>query len=590
MLSFGPFTGMESVVFLIVSVYGFWRLLISTKNRRFVGLQIARKKRDLLLHRQKHAEIYQELGELRLDDPRNLQICRLSCQEIKACHVAYKSGTPFKIHPTPSCREILKVFCARALQLCEKSGINAVTEACYPEALEEAKSFDKDPLIPEHIPPLWGVPLSVKESVGQKGFGKTSGMVERIGCPLGEDSEEIKILREAGAICFVRSNVPQALMMCESTNQIYGATSLLGRPDRSTGGSSGGEGGLLMARASPLGIGTDIGGSLRIPAAYCGVVSFKPTPERMPQPKTSDKSKPIWAVSGPMSRRVGDCSLFLQAFWGDSPKRFPEPNSWKVGVFESDGLMEVCESGRRAVRLSVEALIQGGHEVKDIQPQIQPFLGLKVARFFFGILGREGSMRSLTKALGREELMPHYRWMQRMARMPHWLRKMVAYGCTWRGDRRHAQLLETLPPAQGWSADENEQLVKELQEYRSAFTDFMLENQLDFLLFPCWPLPALPHDQSPSLAPFIQYTTLANVLHFPAGSLPITRVLRSEESGYPKDPPDQVSALAQKTLQGSAGLSMSIQLMGLPHRDEEVLQGLADLEKLISASGNHPID
>lgn len=91
----------------------------------------------------------------------------------------------------------------------------------------------------------------------------------------------MELLRDAGAIPFVRSNVPQALMLPETDNNVWGRTSNPWDVSRSVGGSSGGEGGLIAFGASPLGIGTDIGGSIRNPAHVCGIVGLKPTPHRI---------------------------------------------------------------------------------------------------------------------------------------------------------------------------------------------------------------------------------------------------------------------------------------------------------------------
>ena len=114
-----------------------------------------------------------------------------------------------------------------------------------------------------------------------KGFASSYGAVERCEEKEEEDGEIIKVLKEAGMIPFVRSNVPQLCLTYESNNIIWGQALNPWNRERTPGGSSGGEGSLISSRCSPLGLGTDVGGSVRIPALYCGIYSLKPSFPRM---------------------------------------------------------------------------------------------------------------------------------------------------------------------------------------------------------------------------------------------------------------------------------------------------------------------
>ena len=113
-----------------------------------------------------------------------------------------------------------------------------------------------------------------------EGFDSTCGLACRCFDPAAEDAVLIRALRRAGAIPFVRTNVPQLLMIPECSNGIHGTTCNPHDATRTCGGSTGGEGALIAARGSPLGVGTDIGGSIRIPSAFCGICGFKPTGTR----------------------------------------------------------------------------------------------------------------------------------------------------------------------------------------------------------------------------------------------------------------------------------------------------------------------
>ena len=130
---------------------------------------------------------------------------------------------------------------------------------------------------------LLGVPISVKDCIALKGALQTGGLQCRTGevHRSSEDSLIVHVLRQAGAIPICRGNVSQVMMLPESSNNIWGTTLNPWDLSRTPGGSSGGEGALVAMKCVPLAVGSDIGGSIRIPATYCGVTGFKPTPSRL---------------------------------------------------------------------------------------------------------------------------------------------------------------------------------------------------------------------------------------------------------------------------------------------------------------------
>ena len=195
-------------------------------------------------------------------------------------------------------------------------GLNNVTEECYDEALEAARRSDAKRAAGEPLGLLEGIPVSIKHHIDQVGFDSDCGTAARCNKPATKDSVVVQLLREQGAIPFVRSQIPQCLMVPESDNFVWGRSINPYDALRTTGGSSGGEGGLLASKASPLGVGTDIGGSIRIPAHFCGVFGFKPTPSRTsrkgvvaPRPHNVDGQHAIVSTVGPMGRCTDDLSL-----------------------------------------------------------------------------------------------------------------------------------------------------------------------------------------------------------------------------------------------------------------------------------------
>jgi Asp-tRNA(Asn)/Glu-tRNA(Gln) amidotransferase A subunit family amidase len=136
----------------------------------------------------------------------------------------------------------------------------------------------------EHdFPPLFGVPISVKDCIGMKGSLSTGGLQCRTREDLRfkEDSLIVAIVRKAGALPMVRGNVSQTMMMPESVNNIWGRTLNPWDLNRTSGGSSGGDAALVAMKCVPLAIGSDVAGSIRIPATFCGIVGFKPTTHRL---------------------------------------------------------------------------------------------------------------------------------------------------------------------------------------------------------------------------------------------------------------------------------------------------------------------
>lgn len=155
---------------------------------------------------------------------------------------------------------------------------NCLTEICFQRALDRAKYLDD--YLAQHrkpIGPLHGVPFTVKDQFNLKGFDTTLGYVSRANKPATEDAVFVQILERLGAVVFAKTNLPQTIMWCETDNPLWGLTVNPKNSNLTPGGSTGGEGALLALHGSLLGLGTDIGGSVRIPAHINGLYSLKPS-------------------------------------------------------------------------------------------------------------------------------------------------------------------------------------------------------------------------------------------------------------------------------------------------------------------------
>ena len=230
------------------------------------------------------------------------------------------------------------------------------------------------------LPPLHGIPCTIKEFLSVEGMPWTGGMVRRADVRADRDAVLVRRLRAAGAIVLGTSNVPEGGLWMETYNDIYGRTRNPWDLGRSPGGSSGGEGALVASGASPFGIGTDVGGSVRIPAAFCGIPGHKPTGLMVPNdghfPPATGAAEP-YLCAGPMGRSIDDLALILGVISGPDPAS-PQVHRTFGGMeevdlsgvtvvpFETNGRMRVRDVMRGAVRRSAAALEARGATIKEV--------------------------------------------------------------------------------------------------------------------------------------------------------------------------------------------------------------------------------
>ena len=160
--------------------------------------------------------------------------------------------------------------------------------------------------------PLAGVPVTVKDAIAVRGLTFTGGLRRRAHFVASEDAESVRRLRAAGAVVLGKTNCPELSASVETTSRIFGRTCNPWDLARSPGGSSGGEAALIAAGGSALGLGSDLAGSLRIPAAFCGVLAYKPTPGWVSTSGHFPADEPHlegWNAIGPLGRRVEDLAL-----------------------------------------------------------------------------------------------------------------------------------------------------------------------------------------------------------------------------------------------------------------------------------------
>src|SRR5712672_2325113 len=203
--------------------------------------------------------------------------------------------------------------------------LNAVVRVLADDARAAAVLADKKLAAGETIGPLHGVPFTVKENVDMAGLPTTWGVPALAQAVVPADAPVVERMRAAGAIPIARTNLPDMALRVHTNTSLHGLTRNPWHPGRTAGGSSGGEAAALASGMSPLGLGNDIGSSLRNPANACGIASIRPSAGRVPAAGYVPTEEHLLAVQlmnvqGPMARRVADVRLGLRVLMGAHPR------------------------------------------------------------------------------------------------------------------------------------------------------------------------------------------------------------------------------------------------------------------------------
>jgi amidase len=220
--------------------------------------------------------------------------------------------------------------------------LNAVVDLLEEPALEAARAAEKQMADGMPCGPLHGVPFSVKDSIDVAGAKTTAGTLGRRNAPAAlNNATLVDRLCRAGAIPIAKTNLPDLLFSFESDNLIYGRTNNPYDLDRTPGGSSGGESALIAACGSPLGLGSDAAGSVRLPAAFCGIAGIKPTSGRLRRtghvPPVGGWIEALWQI-GPMARFTEDLLLAMRLLAREDDADFTAP---PVELFAPGDLKDV---------------------------------------------------------------------------------------------------------------------------------------------------------------------------------------------------------------------------------------------------------
>lgn len=440
--------------------------------------------------------------------------------------------------------EVVEAHIQRIIQV--NPQINAVVTTMFDSARAQAQQAAELLVSNDDtssLPPLFGVPITIKDSWALAGVRFTSGSWHHRDDIAADDAPAVKRLKDAGAIILGKTNCPDMCWSGETVNPVFGRTRNPRSLKHMVGGSSGGEGAIIAAGGSPLGLGSDIAGSVRIPAAACGIVSLKPTGGRVPNeghlPVPPDAIN-YWNNAGPMARRVEDLTLALRVL-SRTPVTDPaqiDLSGRKAIVYYNNPLLYVSRRVKDALLMSAGALAVAGMDVQHDNPPPMTAAGFA----YVGRMYSSGGAMAFENALGGGERM---RVIDELRRMFSGEKAHISPEVLF--NARMMTLLGQSQALQGWGGE------KRLANIRDAFLQRMPPGSI--MLTPLLTTVTPRHGWNYWLFfGSLPFTFMFNALGFPAVVVPV---------GWTAN-----------------GLPLVVQIVARPDEDEVALAVAMELERV----------
>lgn len=404
--------------------------------------------------------------------------------------------------------------------------LNGIVEERFREALLDADKVDEflsttnlDQDSIEKETPFLGVPFTVKESLGLKGYSHCVGSVARIGVKAVEDGGAVRNVIKAGGIPIALTTTPEYCMSWETDNNVTGCTNNPYNPLRTSGGSSGGEGALLGAGASVIGLGSDIAGSIRIPSMFNGIYGHKPSPGVVPInghfPNSTDRNFNNFLVVGPMARYADDLKPLLKIMAGENAPAFrldEEIDISKLNIYYKE------DAGFSLVAIPVEKEIKAGirnavnflessykckvekADLKELEDSVEIS-----AAVFLGMDGIPDILKSSKKDDEEEKNVYIELWKRYLGKSDFSLPALLFMIIL-----RHNLFI----PREKYPS-----YCKQNEDLRKKFNELLGENGV--FIYPTFPIPAIYHNESLSRLAGIMYAMIFNTLQLPSTNIPI---------------------------------------------------------------------
>ncbi|KAL4962410.1 amidase signature domain-containing protein [Aspergillus stella-maris] len=445
--------------------------------------------------------------------------------------------------------EVAKAFCKTAAVAQQLT--NCLSEILFDRAIAQAKELDEYYRSTGKTKgPFHGLPISIKDNFNIIGYDSTVGFTSLVNDPATYNSTLVDLLLGAGAVLYCKTNVPTAMMIAESVNNVFGRTVNPRNRKLTSGGSSGGESALIAFGGSRLGVGTDIGGSLRIPAACTGIFTIRPSFGRFPNFQTRSGlagQEAVNSVNGPMAKTLDEIVLWAKTVvgqqpWLIDPKCLPIPwrpvevkKPLKIGVLYHDGLVTPTPPVARALEETVSKLKSAGHEIITWTPTEHKDLSGLLAQMFVADGGK--SVAKLLEPTG-EPLRP----------------EMAMYG-----------------DAKELGVHEMWQIHLKRNTLCKSYLDKWNEVGIDAVLCPTTPYSTVEH----SKFAYVGYTGVFNVLDYPGVSWPcgINADKELDKPYVDHKALSDIDAQIQNDYSAEAvhGMPVNLQLVGRRLEDESAL-------------------
>ncbi|CRK35463.1 putative amidase like protein [Verticillium longisporum] len=440
------------------------------------------------------------------------------------------------------------------------------------EAIEQAAHLDAHlDATGKTVGPLHGVPVSIKEHIPIAGKPSSAGCLGSIAID-SEDCQMTAILRSMGAIFYCKTNQPQAIMHLES-DSLWGRVLNPFNTRLSAGGSTGGEAALIAMKGSVLGVGNDIGGSIRGPSAFCGIYGFKPTSYLLPTDRFLANPCPaelnVLAAPGPMCRSLRDMDLFLRVVLSTEPHLTDPrlvPTPWtglrtrmtrvlKIGIIDNDGFVEPQPPVKRATawarKLLSDPKYAGVIEVKSFKPFGAADAWSKIRRTYWPD-GGQGARDEIVST--GEPLHPLSEWI-------------------WKDAEPHGIL----------TAQNVAPMRKDRDDFRIKFARSWAEQDVDVVLGPAYVGPACAHDTAFTWT----YTSLYNFVDYPGVVFPTPIVIQREEKYDASYVPLSDACREVRRLWDESdfeGAPINLQLVARKYHDNQLFGALAVLQNILTDS------
>nr|OQO22744.1 hypothetical protein B0A51_09850 [Rachicladosporium sp. CCFEE 5018] len=509
--------------------------------------------------------------------------------------------------------DVLRAYGKAAVKAHGKT--NCVTEVM----IQEAEGWLADGSV-NLSGPLAGIPVSLKDSIAVGGFDVSVGYSTNTGKPYPKDGSLVRMLKNAGAVPFVKTALPITLLSFESFNDVWGRALNPHNTNYSPGGSTGGEGALLAFGGSRIGIGSDVAGSVRAPAHFSGCYSLRCSTGRWPKIGVNTSmpgQEGIASVFSPMTRTLSDLQYFTRSIIQQEPWKYDHsvhPMPWReetyaqssssktplrIGVMRTDDVVNPSPACSRALDLAISALKSQGHEIIPVSPP-SPYRALVIAS---NLLNADGTktFRSYFRTGESDDpgaaAFGAYMRLPRIFKWVHWAwTKYVRRDEVWAGLLEHWHAKSS---AEQWKWVAKRELYKsEWHDWWNSFTspshpDVLDGSGLDVILTPPNALPATPHGAMSTAAAGCGYTFLFNLLDYSCGVIPVTKVDPAKDMVTPAIMKQEMGKNAVSRglwryydAVKMAGLPVGVQVVGRRLEEEKVLGVMAILEKGLEEQGN----